>query len=108
MHGFTENSNPGSISLSRNTAYTNTDDGFYFEVSSSTLTSNIAVSNGTGAAQTGSSVTATGNTWNSGVSTPSFSTDATTAYAARKSDHGLPDTSFLVPTNGAAIGATMR
>lgn len=107
MHGFTENSNPGSITLSRNSAYTNTDDGFFFEVSSSGLTANLASSNGI-ASQLNGSATTSGNTWDTGVSTPSFSTDATTVYNSRKSDGGLPDTGFLVPTNGAAIGATMR
>ncbi|MFD7133114.1 hypothetical protein [Streptomyces sp. NPDC059894] len=47
------------------------------------------------------------NSWDSGVSTPSFrSTDATTAYGPRASDGSLPSTTFLT-TGSTAIGASM-
>jgi parallel beta-helix repeat protein len=39
-NGFTENSNTGSLTLSRNTAYDNGGAGFYFSISTSTLTGN--------------------------------------------------------------------
>jgi len=48
------------------------------------------------------------NNWDSGVGTPAFgSTDATSAYGARKADGSLPATTFLT-TGSTAIGASMN
>jgi hypothetical protein len=48
------------------------------------------------------------NNWDSGVGTPAFkSTNATTAYGARKSDGSLPATPFLT-TGSTTIGSTMN
>ncbi|MEV0096282.1 right-handed parallel beta-helix repeat-containing protein [Streptomyces sp. NPDC050738] len=108
LHGFTENSNPGAIILNRNTAYANTDDGFYFATSKARLARNLAVSNGTGKAQLGSSTVSAANNWDTGIATPAFvSTSATTAYGARSSSGALPATTFLT-TGSTTIGATMN
>ncbi|GAA1368570.1 right-handed parallel beta-helix repeat-containing protein [Streptomyces beijiangensis] len=108
LHGFTENSNPGAIVLNRNTAYANTDDGFYFATSKARLARNLAVSNGTGKADLGSSTVSAANNWDAGTATPSFvSTDATTAYGTRGSSGSLPATTFLT-TGSTTIGSTMN
>jgi hypothetical protein len=66
------------------------------------------VSNGSGLVTKGSSVTSSGNNWDSGISTPAFkSTDATTTYNARSSSGTLPATTFLT-TGSSTIGATMN
>ncbi|MEU8973556.1 chondroitinase-B domain-containing protein [Streptomyces monashensis] len=107
-NGFTENSDTGSIVINRTTAYANAKWGYYFATSSARLGRNLGVSNGGGLVDKGSSVVSSGNNWDSGVSTPSFvSTDATTAYNARRSDGSLPATMFLT-TGSTTIGATMN
>jgi hypothetical protein len=108
LHGFTENSNPGAIVLNRNTAYSNAEAGFYFATGKARLARNLAVGNKGGLSKLGSSTVSAANNWDSGVSTPSFrSTDATTAYGARKSDGSLPATTFLA-TGSTTIGSTMN
>ncbi|KUO22656.1 right-handed parallel beta-helix repeat-containing protein [Streptomyces dysideae] len=108
QHGFTENSNTGAILLNRNTAYTNAGSGYYFATGKARLARNLAVSNKKGLAKVGSSTVCAANNWDSGVSTPSFrSTDAATAYGARKPDGALPATSFLT-TGSTIIGSTMN
>ncbi|MCI3277141.1 right-handed parallel beta-helix repeat-containing protein [Streptomyces cylindrosporus] len=108
LNGFTENSNTGAIALNRNTAYSNTEAGFYFATGKARLARNLAVSNKGGLDKLSSSTVSAANNWDSGVSTPAFSsTDATTAYGARKSDGSLPATTFLT-TGSTTIGATMN
>ncbi|NNN34575.1 pectate lyase [Streptomyces sp. S3(2020)] len=108
LNGFTENSNPGAIVLNRNTAYGNTEAGFYFATGKARLARNLAVGNKGGLSKLGGSTVSAANNWDSGVSTPSFrSTDATTAYSARKSDGSLPATTFLT-TGSTTIGSTMN
>ena len=108
LNGFTENSNTGAIVLNRNTAYSNAEAGFYFATGKARLARNLAVSNKGGLSKLGSSTVSAANNWDSGVSTPSFvSTDATTAYGARKTDGSLPATTFLT-TGSTVIGATMN
>ncbi|MEU6536240.1 chondroitinase-B domain-containing protein [Streptomyces sp. NPDC047000] len=107
-NGFTENSNTGAIVINRTTAYANGNRGYYFATSAARLGKNLAVSNGAGSVTKGSSVVSQGNNWDSGISTPAFvSTDASTAYNARKSDGSLPATTFLT-TGSTTIGATMN
>jgi hypothetical protein len=107
LNGFTENSNTGAIALNRNTAYSNAQAGFYFATGKARLARNLAVSNKGGLSKLGSGTVSAANNWDSGVSTPAFkSTDATTAYGARKSDGSLPATTFLT-TGSTTIGATM-
>ncbi|MFI6546002.1 right-handed parallel beta-helix repeat-containing protein [Streptomyces prunicolor] len=108
LNGFTENSNTGAIVLNRNTAYANTEAGFYFATSKARLARNLAVGNKGGLDKLGSATVSAANNWDSGVITPSFkSTDATTAYGARSSSGTLPTTTFLT-TGSTAIGATMN
>ncbi|MFJ2235357.1 right-handed parallel beta-helix repeat-containing protein [Streptomyces sp. NPDC087859] len=108
LNGFTENSNPGAIVLNRNTAYANAEAGFYFATGKARLARNLAVGNKGGLSKLGSSTVSAANNWDGGVSTPSFkSTDAATAYGARKSDGSLPATTFLT-TGSTAIGSTMN
>jgi hypothetical protein len=108
LNGFTENSNTGAIALNRNTAYANARTGFYFATGKARLARNLAVSNEGGQVKLSSKTVSAANNWDSGVSTPAFrSTDATTAYGARKSDGSLPATTFL-STGSTTIGATMN
>ncbi|MFF4571033.1 right-handed parallel beta-helix repeat-containing protein [Streptomyces sp. NPDC001410] len=108
LNGFTENSNTGAIVLNRNTAYANAQAGFFFETGKARLARNLAVGNKGGLAKPGSRTVSAANNWDGGVGTPAFkSTDATTAYGARRSDGSLPTTTFLT-TGSAAIGSTMN
>jgi hypothetical protein len=108
LHGFTENSNTGAISLNRNTAHANTQAGFYFATGKARLGENLAVGNKGGLSKLGPSAVSAGNNWDSGVGTPPFkSTDATSAYGTRKPDGSLPATTFLT-TGSTTIGSTMH
>lgn len=108
LHGFTENSNTGAMLLNRNTAYANKSNGFYFATGKARLARNLAVSNGAGKAKLGGSTVSAANNWDSGVTTWAFrSTDAATAYGARKADGSLPATTFLT-TGSTTIGSTMN
>ncbi|KQX81831.1 MULTISPECIES: right-handed parallel beta-helix repeat-containing protein [unclassified Streptomyces] len=108
LNGFTENSNTGAIALNRNTAYANTEAGFYFATGKARLARNLAVGNKGGAGKLGSPAVSAANSWDGGVSTPAFiSTDATTAYGARKADGSLPATAFLT-TGSTTVGSTMN
>ncbi|MGW7495323.1 right-handed parallel beta-helix repeat-containing protein [Streptomyces luteogriseus] len=107
LHGFTENANAGALALNRNTAYANAQSGFYFATGTARLGENIAVADKGGAAKLGSSTVSAGNDWDSGIATPPFrSTDATSAYGARRADGSLPATTFLT-TGSTTIGSTM-
>lgn len=107
LHGFTENSNTGAIALNRNTAYANAQNGFYFATGKARLGKNLAVRDRGGPAELGSAAVSAGNTWDSGVATPPFrSTDARSAYAARRADGSLPATTFLT-TGSTTLGSTM-
>jgi hypothetical protein len=103
-HGFTDNGNTGTLTVNRNTAYQNAKTGFDFDGgSTSKLTANLAVGNATAVAL-GSS-TASGNSWNIGGTWPLSSTDASTITGARNTDGSIRTSNFLVPSNGAAVGA---
>ncbi|MFF4498956.1 right-handed parallel beta-helix repeat-containing protein [Streptomyces sp. NPDC001401] len=108
LNGFTENSNTGAIMLNRNTAYANTEAGFYFATGKARLARNLAVSDKGGLDKLSSKTVSAANNWDSGVGTPAFkSTDATTAYGSRKSDGSLPATAYLT-TGSTTIGSTMN
>ncbi|MEV5611355.1 right-handed parallel beta-helix repeat-containing protein [Streptomyces sp. NPDC052225] len=108
LHGFTENSNTGAIQLNRNTAYANTESGYYFATGAARLGKNLAAKNGAGLAEIGSQAVSAGNNWDSGIATPAFtSTDATTAYGARRPNGSLPSTTFLT-TGSTTLGSTMN
>lgn len=103
-HGFTDNGNTGSIVVQRSTAYNNTKTGFDFDGgSTSKLTANLAVGNATTVAL-GSS-TASGNSWNLGGTWTLLSTSSSTIAGARAADGSIATSNFLVPSNGAAVGA---
>lgn len=87
--------------------YANAKWGYYFATGAARLGKNLAVSNGGGQVNKGSSVVSAGNNWDSGISTPAFrSTDASSTYNARSSSGTLPTTTFLT-TGSSTIGATM-
>ncbi len=103
-HGFTDNGNTGTITINRSTAYQNAKTGFDVDGgSTSKLTANLAVGNKTAVAL-GSS-TASGNSWNIGGTWTLLSTDQSTITGARNSDGSIRTSNFLVPANGAAVGA---
>lgn len=108
--GFIDNGNPGKLDVQRNTAWKNGDVGFNFRSSTSSLKNNIAVNN-VGSSQVAlvSSVSASGNSWQSGSwSDSSFeSTDASVLKGARDSNGKVKASGFLVAT-GKNIGATTR
>jgi len=104
--GFIDNANPGSLFLERNTAWRNGGTGFDTEDSTSTLTKNLSASNGT-AVKLGSS-TSSGNSWNLGGTwndASLVSTDPAVITGPRTSSGGIAHSDFLVPKNGADIGA---
>ncbi|MFJ8080349.1 right-handed parallel beta-helix repeat-containing protein [Streptomyces sp. NPDC096205] len=108
LHGFTENSNTGAVVLYRNTAYANTEDGFYFATGRARLARNLAVGNGDGRARLGRATVSAANNWDAGVATPAFvSISAAGAYGPRGAGGSLPATPFLT-TGSTAIGATMK
>jgi hypothetical protein len=104
--GFIDNANPGAMRLDHNTAYRNSGTGFDVADSRSTLTKNLAVGNGT-AVSLGSS-TATGNSWNIGGTwndSALVSTDPAIITGPRTATGDIPHSEFLVPRNGADVGA---
>ena len=109
VDGFIDNGQPGKLTLTRNTAFNNGRHGFRFQSSSSTFKQNIAASNkGTPTAFTGSH-SQSGNSWNVGGTwnNATFqSVSASTLTGARQSNGKIVGSTFLLPTSGAAIGAT--
>ncbi|GHH03753.1 hypothetical protein GCM10018780_33940 [Streptomyces lanatus] len=66
------------------------------------------MSNKKGPSKPGASTVSMANGWDAGVTAPAFrSTDAATAYGARKADGSLPATTFLT-TGSTTIGSTMN
>jgi hypothetical protein len=103
-HGFTDNGNTGAIVITRSTAHQNARTGFDVDGgSTSRLTANLAVGNATAVAL-GSS-TASGNSWNIGGSWSLLSTDPSATTGPRAADGTIVSSNFLVPANGAAVGA---
>ncbi|MFJ8463457.1 right-handed parallel beta-helix repeat-containing protein [Streptomyces swartbergensis] len=109
-HGFTDNGNPGSLALSRNSTYGNAGTGFDADVSGGTarLTGNLSVADQRPAA-VGSGTVADGNSWNIGGAWDAasvLSTDTGPLTGPRAADGSLPKApAFLVPRSGAAVGA---
>jgi hypothetical protein len=111
--GFTDNSQPGKFTLSRNTAWNNGDVGFKCATAVCTLTSNIAAVNhfsasGVQYTLTGTQVQ-TGNSWNVGGTWNNatfLSVDSKSVTGARESSGKIVASNFLLPKSGAAIGAT--
>lgn len=113
--GFTDNSQPGNFILQRNTAWNNGDVGYKSTTAITTFTNNIAASNiksTTNSAQVSlnSAQKQTGNSWQGSTTwtNASFkSVDITLVQGKRDATTGkIAASNFLLPANGAAIGAT--
>lgn len=108
--GFTDEGNPGRISLVRNTAYRNGVDGFHLTTATAVTRANAAVANGRDAVL-GDGVRSAENSWDGqDPGTGLFaSTDPAAVRGPRSADGALPRTAFLAPRvrGGAAPGATM-
>ncbi|KEP51454.1 pectate lyase [Rhizoctonia solani 123E] len=105
--GFVDNTQPGNMQVSRNTAWNNiAGTGFDFADSSATITGNIGLYNKANILV--GSGSASGNSWQSGTwSNSSFkSIDSSILTGARSSTGGIVASNFLLPTSGAAIGAS--
>ncbi|MFI1565407.1 right-handed parallel beta-helix repeat-containing protein [Streptomyces sp. NPDC020490] len=102
--GFVDNNNPGKMKIDHCTAWKNGKTGFEFSRSSSTLTKNLAVANGTDASL-GSNSTGSGNSWNAGGTWSFVSTDASVITGARTAAGAIPSSTFLRPAGGADVGA---
>jgi FlaG/FlaF family flagellin (archaellin) len=102
--GIIDNNNPGQHRIERCTAWDNPGTGFNFNRSSSTLTGNLAVANGTNQSL-GSNSSGSGNSWDIGGSWPLASTNPSTITGPRTADGSIPSSTFLRPSNGANVGA---
>ncbi|NGY64248.1 DUF1565 domain-containing protein [Lentzea sp. NEAU-D13] len=102
--GFVDNNNPGGHRIERSTAWDNPKTGFAFNRSSSTLTKNLAVANGTNVSL-GSTSTGSGNSWNIGGSWSLQSTNPAVVTGPRNTDGSIPSSNFLRPANNADVGA---
>ncbi|WP_405866300.1 right-handed parallel beta-helix repeat-containing protein [Streptomyces sp. NBC_00005] len=109
-HGFTDNGNAGALTLTRDTAHANAGTGFDADASggTATLTADLSVADKRAAAL-GPSTVSTGNSWDLGGTwnaSSVLSTDPGPLTGPRTADGSLPSApSFLVPRNGADIGA---
>ncbi|MFL5998726.1 MAG: right-handed parallel beta-helix repeat-containing protein [Streptomyces sp.] len=109
-HGVTDNGNTGALALTRNSTWANGGTGFDADVSGGTarLTGNLSIAD-TKAAALGSATVSSGNSWDLGGTwnaSSVLSTDPAPLTGARGADGSLPSApSFLVPRNGAAVGA---
>ena len=102
--GFIDNANPGQLRADHCTAWRNGGTGFDFADADATLTSNLAVSNGTNVSL-GSNSGGSGNSWDIGGSWTLASTDPGTITGPRTTDGSIPSSAFLRPANGADVGA---
>ncbi|KOG34153.1 right-handed parallel beta-helix repeat-containing protein [Streptomyces resistomycificus] len=111
-HGVTDNGNPGALALTRNSTYGNAGTGFDVDVSGgkASLTANLSVADARAVAL-GSATVSSGNSWNLGGTWNAasvLSTDPAPLTGARTADGSLPSApSFLVPRNGASVGARL-
>lgn len=107
--GFTDNSQPGDFTLTRNTAWNNAKVGFKFGTAVATLSKNIAAENGESPTSLSEEQISTGNSWDGSESwgNSSFvSVDATLVQGARNADGTIDPSDFLLPKSGEEIGAT--
>ncbi|MFC9941473.1 right-handed parallel beta-helix repeat-containing protein [Streptomyces pratensis] len=111
-HGFTDNGNAGTLSLSGNSTFGNSGTGFDVDTAGGRagLTANLAVSDGRASAL-GASTASTGNSWDIGGTwndASVLSTDTGAVTDPRAADGSLPPAPrFLVPRNGASVGARL-
>ncbi|WP_205323759.1 right-handed parallel beta-helix repeat-containing protein [Glycomyces sp. YM15] len=106
-HGFTDNGNPGTLQISRSTAWKNGKTGFDFDASTAKLTANLAVNNATPVALGPS--TGSGNSWDiksKWVDADLADTGTSVITGARTADGSMPSTNFLVPKSHPDLGAT--
>ncbi|MFJ1968004.1 right-handed parallel beta-helix repeat-containing protein [Streptomyces sp. NPDC087903] len=109
-HGFTDNGNPGALTLTRDSTYANGGTGFDVDTSGgkAVLTGNLSVADARAVAL-GSATTSSGNSWNLGGTwnaSSVLSTDPAPLTGPRAADGSLPAApAFLVPRNGANVGA---
>ncbi|MEU6259679.1 right-handed parallel beta-helix repeat-containing protein [Streptomyces sp. NPDC047043] len=109
-HGFTDNGNTGALTLNRDSAYANAGTGFDADVSggTATLSADLSIADGKAVAR-GSGTVSQGNSWDLGGTWDAssvLSTDPGALTGPRAADGSLPSApAFLVPRNGAAIGA---
>ncbi|KAF2836070.1 polysaccharide lyase family 9 protein [Patellaria atrata CBS 101060] len=108
--GFIDNGNPGALTIERNTAWDNGDQGFVFKSSKSVLKNNIAAVNGgssqvsiAGAATSSCNSWNIGGTWNNATFK---SVDDPVVKGPRDTGGEIQGSNFLLPTSGTAIGAT--
>lgn len=107
--GFTDNSQTGDFTLSRNTAWNNAKVGFKFNTAVATLRGNVAAANGEAPAALTSKQISSGNSWNGGASWSNGrfkSVDVSLVQGARQADGRIKASNFLLPKSGEAIGAT--
>ncbi|MFV2100473.1 right-handed parallel beta-helix repeat-containing protein [Micromonospora sp. LOL_024] len=104
VSGFVDNNNPGRHRIERSTAWNNPGTGFNVNRSASTLTGNLAASNGTNVSL-GSNSQGGGNSWDIGGSWPLASTNPATIIGPRTAAGSIPSSNFLRPANGAEVGA---
>ncbi len=102
--GFIDNNNPGQHRIERSTAWRNPGTGFNASRSTSTLTANLAVGNGTNVSL-GANSRGSGNSWDLGGSWSLANTNPSTITGPRNADGSIPSSTFLRPANGAAVGA---
>jgi hypothetical protein len=102
--GFIDNNNPGQHRIERSTAWNNPGTGFNVNRSTSTLTGNLAVGNGTNVSL-GANSRGSGNSWDIGGSWPLANTNPSTLTGPRTADGSIPPSDFLRPANGANVGA---
>lgn len=106
--GFNDESNPGAIRLTGNTAYRNGAVGFFLPAASAVARGNVAVDNRTDATR-GAAVRSGGNTWDASAPATAArfaSTDPASAQGGRRPDGRLPRTTFLVSPDGRGADMT--
>ncbi|KAB8231564.1 putative pectate lyase [Aspergillus alliaceus] len=107
--GFTDNSQTGDFTLTRNTAWNNAKVGFKFNTAVATLTQNIAAENGEQPTALSKDQVSKENSWDSSTTwgNSSFiSVDASLVQGARKTNGKINPSDFLLPRSGETIGAT--
>ncbi|KAF7329196.1 Pectate lyase L [Mycena kentingensis (nom. inval.)] len=107
--GFTDNKQAGTFTITRNTAYNNARNGFQSTTANSILRSNIAAVNGVAQQSLTGTFTSSGNSWDSSTAwtNASFKSVSTSlVMGARAANGKIVASNFLLPTSGAAIGAT--
>jgi hypothetical protein len=94
VSGFIDNNDPGRHRIERRTTWDNPGIGFDFDRSDSTLTNNLAAAVFYGPNSSGS-----GNSWDIGGSWSL----ASIITGSRNPDGSIPSSTFLRPSNGAAV-----